>query len=76
MVLSRPTTVTKKARPVHILHRDKVRKVVALGVSAAATAVVMAAAMTEKEPMHNSWQTGQRWLDELLKGREHSLVQP
>jgi hypothetical protein len=66
----------KKTRPVHILHRDKVRKVVALGVAAAAKAVVMAAAMTEKEPMHNSWQTDQHWLVELLKGREHSLVQP
>ncbi|KAJ6456817.1 hypothetical protein C8R47DRAFT_958942, partial [Mycena vitilis] len=21
-----------------------------------------------KEPMHTSWQTGQRWLDELLQG--------
>jgi hypothetical protein len=68
MVLSRPVTVKKKSQPIHVLHRNKVRKVIALTAAAAATAVVTSCATDEKEPMHTSWQTGQRWIDELLEG--------
>jgi hypothetical protein len=73
MVLSRPVTVKKKLRPVHVLHREKVRKVVALSAAAAAAAVT-ASASDEKEPMHTSWQTGQRWIDELLEGANKCLL--
>jgi hypothetical protein len=72
MVLARPVAVKKKARPVHVLHRDKVRKLVALSAAAAATAVVTASG--EKVPMHTSWQTGQRWIDELLEGAMNQLI--
>jgi hypothetical protein len=68
MVLSQPVTVKKKSQPIHVLHRNKVRKVIALTAAAAATAVVTSCATDEKEPMHTSWQTGQRWIDELLEG--------
>ncbi|KAJ6530185.1 hypothetical protein B0H19DRAFT_1328220 [Mycena capillaripes] len=68
MVLSRPVTVKKKSQPIHVLHCNKVRKVIALCAAAAATAVVSSGGSDENEPMHTSWQTGQCWIDELLEG--------
>ncbi|KAJ6484657.1 hypothetical protein C8R45DRAFT_998934 [Mycena sanguinolenta] len=68
MVLTCPVTVKKKTTPVRIQHWDKLRKAVALTAAVAATAIIAACANEEPEPMHTSWQAGQRWIDELLQG--------
>jgi hypothetical protein len=75
MVFKRPETVKKKALPIHVLHRERIRRAGGYIAAAVAVVVAQAAETQDKQPMHTSALTGQKWLDEILKGtsRDHSM---
>ena len=72
MVFTHPVTVSKKKKPLHLDHQNRIRR--AGGFIMAAVAIVLSQALegSEKIPMHTSVLTGRLWLDELLEG----LCQP
>ncbi|CAK5279793.1 unnamed protein product [Mycena citricolor] len=68
MVSHRLEPPSKQKKALHVEHRDRIQRVSAFVVCLGAAATVIAAASSEKEAMHTSPQTGQKWVDELLVG--------
>jgi hypothetical protein len=63
----RPETRKKNSKPVHIQHRDRIRRAAGLVTSLTAAAIVFSGAQ-DRTAMHTSILTGQKWMDELLEG--------
>jgi hypothetical protein len=65
MVFIRLKTKKKTTLPMHILHQQRIRRMVGAMSCFATVAVTMASGMLQtKVPMHTSILTGQGWLEE------------